>query len=134
MTTVFERTDAAPVLPGFAISQHGMERTMERLHVNEARAKARIARAWEQGFTKGTAPLSWQRKYLKKITRQLEDGETNVRLYQDYIYIFSAGGVLITMYRPPKQRCGVLYAGKTQVRNLRKYQRMYRVPDFCPEQ
>ena len=134
MTTVFERTDAAPFLTEFTISQHGMERTMERLHVNEARAKVFIARAWEKGLTKVTAPLSWQRKYLKKITRELEDGETNVRLYQDYIYIFSAGGVLITMYRPPKQRCGILYAGKDKIRNFKKYQRMYRAPEFVLEQ
>ena len=134
MTTVFERTAAVSVLPGFVISQHGMERTMERLHVNETRAKVRIARAWEQGLTKSTAPMSWQRKYMKKITRQLEDGETNVRLYQDHIYIFSATGVLITMYRSPKQRSGVLYAGKDKIRNFRKFQLMYRTPDFCPEQ
>ena len=85
-----------------------------------------IANAWARGKSAEQLPQTWQRRYLAHCDSLLSDGSTNLRVYDEYLFIFSAAGRLITMYALPKgfgrKR---VYDGKTRVRNARRYARKY---------
>lgn len=105
-------------------SVHGLVRTMERADVNGKQALRFIQNAWLRG--KCIDQLQWakQKKYVAHYNSLLFDGYTNLRVYRDYLFIFSAGGQLITMHALPKNFAKKrIYDGKTRVRDAKKYNR-----------
>ena len=116
-------------------TKHGFVRTMERSGRSDQQAARMIANAWARGKSAEQLPQTWQRRYLAHCDSLLSDGSTNLRVYDEYLFIFSAAGRLITMYALPKgfgrKR---VYDGKTRVRNARRYARNYaRVRDCAAD-
>ena len=108
-----------------SISKHALERTMERTTLNENQAKRFIGNAFERGCKKDELPMAWQKKYITQTERDLYNGLTDVRVYNNYIFIFSATKVLITMYPLPEFFSKKKYFnGKSPIRNIRKFNRI----------
>ncbi len=105
-------------------SKHGFIRTMERADMNDHQALRLIQNAWARGKRIDELPLTRQKKYVSHYESLLPDGYTNLRVYGGYLFIFSAGGRLITMHPLPKTFSKKrIYDGKTKVRDVRKYNR-----------
>ena len=105
---------------------HGLNRTMERMHMKRDQAVRLIQKAWTRGKSVSELRLSRLRCYLKERDRICEAGPTELRFYQGCLFIFSsAQGELITMYPVPRSRTHQpVYAGKERVRKIRQYLRM----------
>ena len=77
-------------------TKHGFVRTMERSGRSDQQAARMIANAWARGKSAEQLPQTWQRRYLAHCDSLLSDGSTNLRVYDEYLFIFSAAGRLIT--------------------------------------
>lgn len=107
-------------------SLHALMRVMQRLGLNEQKSLRLIRNAWEKGSQARDLPMRWQREFVENHRMLMDNGWTQLRVYQDHLFIFSATEKLITAYPLPdwfyKNRH---YAqDKQHIRNLRKYQRM----------
>lgn len=104
-------------------SVHGWVRTMERTDKSDRQALRMIQNAWSRGKSIDQLKFKKQRKYVASRYSLLLDGYTNLKVYCDHLFIFSATGCLITMYPLPKNFSKKRsYDGKTMVRDIRKYQ------------
>ncbi len=107
-------------------SLHALQRIMQRLDLNEQQAMRLMRKAWTKGVPAEQLPRRSQRDYVQRHLRMEYNGLCQLRVYQGYLFIFSAETILITVYALPKS------LGKSQqydrhkepVRNHRKYQRM----------
>lgn len=101
---------------------HSIERSKERLGLNERRAEKIIQLAIERGKTYNDFNSSHERKYLEQHT----DSEVYAVAYNGYCYIISNLGFCVTVYELPewfgkkKQ-----YDGKTKIKNMKSYYRNY---------
>lgn len=113
-------------------SRHGFIRTMERADRKEQQALRLIRNAWTRGKTMDQLQLARQKRYVAHFNSLLYDGYTNLRIYCGYLFIFSAGGCLITMH-PLPETFGKksVYDGKTRVRNVKKYTRFNDEPVYA---
>ena len=99
---------------------HSIERSKERLGLNERRAEKTIQLAIERGKAYNDFNSSRERKYLKAHT----NSEVYALAYNGYCYIISNTGFCITVYELPvwfgkkKQ-----YDGKTEIKNAKTYYR-----------
>ncbi|MGN1019216.1 MAG: hypothetical protein ACI4O7_02480 [Aristaeellaceae bacterium] len=105
-------------------SRHGFVRTMERTGATDRQALRMIRNAWERGKRAEQLPYPQQRSYVARYDSMLLDGRTNLRVYGNYLFIFTAGGRLITMHQLPQTFSRKrVYDGKTRVRDVKKYSR-----------
>ncbi len=101
---------------------HSIERSKERLGLNEKRAEKTIQLAIERGKDYTDFNSSRERKYLEQHT----DSEVYAVAYNGYCYIINNTGFCITVYELPewfgkkKQ-----YDGKTKIKNMKAYYRNY---------
>ena len=79
-------------------TKHGFVRTMERTNLNDTRIVYFIRSAWRRGKKPEDFPTKQRKKYTAKYVSLMENGKTQVRIYQDYVFIFSPDNRLITMY------------------------------------
>lgn len=109
---------------------HGLSRTMERAGKTGQQALRMIACAWARGKAPDElrhAELRRRVEFFERATQDGRDGHILLRVYNRYLFIFSAEGRLITMFALPdalfKKR---VYDGKARVRHVRKFLRMNR--------
>ena len=107
-------------------SVHGLLRVIERTGTSEAKALRMIRNAWIHGTDAEQLPQAWQRTRIARMASFKHDGPTVLRVYRDYLFIFSHSGVLITLLFLPggffrKRRYDNT---KQPVRHLRRYMRM----------
>lgn len=106
------------------LTEHIVERAMERANLNRKRAERTVTLAIERGKDKSTA-----RKDIRKYLANKQRGELVAKEYNGYCYIIEIKGscqVGITMY-PIPDKCwnGTRYDGKTRIRNAKKYSKFY---------
>ena len=95
---------------------HSIERSKERLGLNERRAEKTIQLAIERGKDYKEFNSSRERKYLEQHT----NSEVYAVAYNGYCYIIGNSGFCITVYELPvwfgkkKQ-----YDGKTKIKNMK---------------
>lgn len=113
-------------------SLHALMRVMQRCELNEKKSLRLIKNAWEKGRRVAELPMRWQREYVENHRMELHNGWTKLRVYQNYLFIFSATEKLITAYPLPDRfdKNRHFAQDKQHIRNLRKYQRMNPVPAF----
>ncbi len=107
-------------------SLHGLIRVIDRANLNEKKSISMIRKAWERGLTADQMPRRSQREYILRHTGQTKDAQSELRVYQDMLFIFASSGMLITAYPLPKKLFTVRHYdmhGRV-VRNIKKYQRM----------
>lgn len=107
-------------------SLHALMRVMQRRDINEQKALRLIRNAWDKGSCVAELPMRRQREYVENHRMLMNDGWTQLRVYQDYLFIFSATEKLITAYPLPDRfnKHRHFAQDKQHIRNLRKYQRM----------
>lgn len=107
-------------------SLHALLRIMQRCDLNEQKSLRLIKNAWKKGSRVEELPLRWQREYAESHRMLMYNGWTQLRVYQDYLFIFSATEKLITAYPLPDRfyKNRHFAQDKQHIRNLRKYQRM----------
>lgn len=105
---------------------HGLQRTMEWMHMNRNQAVRCIENAWNRGMTMNDLQYAHQRQYLAARDGRFKEGPSEFRVYQEHLFVFSPDqGLLVTMYPTPRSfRHKPVYAGKERVRNVRQYCRM----------
>lgn len=105
-------------------SLHGLARVMGRMDLTEKKALQLIERAWQKGLKAEDLPRKKQ-EYVNRMRRDLYNGATQLRVYEDFLFIFSGEDTLITVYQLPKYlTTHSHFDGNTRVRNLKKYMRM----------
>ncbi len=111
-------------------SLHALMRIMQRCELNEQKSLRLIKNAWEKGSRVEDLPMRWQREYAENHRMRMDNGWTQLRVYQDYLFIFSSSEKLITAYPLPNRfyKNRHFAQNKQHIRNLRKYQRMNPVP------
>lgn len=115
-------------------SVHGWVRTMERTDKSDRQALRMIQNAWSRGKAIDQLKFKKQRKYVASRNSLLLDGYTNLKVYCDHLFIFSATGCLITMYPLPKNFSKKrIYDGKTMVRDIRKYNRFKESKEYSAD-
>lgn len=115
-------------------SVHGWVRTMERADKSDRQALRMIQNAWFRGKSIDQLQLKKQKKYVASRNSLLLDGYTNLKVYCDHLFIFSATGCLITMYPLPKNFSKKrIYDGKTTVRDIRKYNRFKESKEYAAD-
>lgn len=100
-------------------TKHSIERSKERKHLNEKRAKRDAWLAWTRGkdFSYFT---SLEHEYLLDRT----DGGIIGIAYAGFCYIFSIDGTCITLYELPEWFNNKLFfKGKEQIKNVKKFAR-----------
>lgn len=106
------------------LTEHVIERTMERANLNRKRAERIVKLAIERGKDISTA-----QKAIRGYLAQKQRGEQVAKEYNGYCYIIEQKGsyqVGITMYPIPKNICcGMRHDGKTKIRNAKKYSKFY---------
>lgn len=114
-------------------TKHGFMRTMERSGRNDQQAARMIENAWTRGKALEQLPQTWQKRYVAYHNSLMCDGDTKLRVYDKYLFIFSASGRLITMHALPKGFAKKrVYDGKTRVRNAHRYAAKYaRFSDYA---
>ena len=107
-------------------SLHALIRVMQRRDMNERKSLRLIKNAWEKGRHVTDLPMRWQREYVENHRMEMYNGWTQLRVYQDYLFIFSSTAKLITAYPLPDRfhKTRHFAQDKQHIRNLRKYQRM----------
>lgn len=100
---------------------HSIERTKERMGVNEKNAMRIIDRAIKKG-KRAEDFASWERDYL---LNQGDDGSIAIA-YNDYCYIVGENGFCLTVFKLPtwfsKKKH---FDGKERIRNMKTYSRKY---------
>ena len=101
---------------------HSIERSKERLGLNERRAEKTIQLAIERGKFYDDFDSSRERKFLEQHT----DSNAYAVAYNGFCYIISNTGFCITLYELPvwfgkKKR----YEGKTKIKDYKKYTQNY---------
>lgn len=108
-------------------SLHGLLRVMARFDVNEKRATKIIHRAWEKGKVTKELPLCHQREYMTRHKILMHNGYSDLRVYQNHLFVFAPSGKFITVYPLPKNfdkhKC--YDRNKQPVRNFNNYRRMF---------
>ena len=107
-------------------SLHALMRVMQRRDLNEQKSLRLIKNAWEKGRHVADLPMRWQREYVENHRMEMYNGWTQLRVYQNYLFFFSATEKLITAYPLPDRfdKNRHFAQDKQHIRNLRKYQRM----------
>lgn len=107
-------------------SLHGLLRIMERTGFHEEKALRLVHLARERGRTAQELPRRYQRDYVQDHTRLLYDGYTRPVVYQNFLFIFSSTGRLITAYALPDDFYKIRQYSESgePVRKFRQYQRM----------
>jgi len=100
---------------------HALQRTSKRTGFNTRASGRFIANAIERGKN-AEAFASKEREYLRK--REAEQGCETV-VYNDYCFIIGDGGYCVTMFRVPKWFGKKQYDGKREIRDVKKYARLY---------
>ena len=120
----YTANEAQPLRP--LTSLHALQRIMQRLDLNQQQAMRLIRKAWSKGVTAQQLPRRSQRDYVQRHVRMEHNGLCQLRVYQDYLFIFSAETILITAYALPKSlgKSQSYDRNKEPVRNRRKYDRM----------
>ena len=101
---------------------HSIERSKERLGLNERRAEKVIELAIKRGKKSVDYTTSRERKYLEKHTGLASYAVA----YNGYCYIINNDGFCVTLYELPawfgkkKQ-----YDGKTKIKNIKTYYKNY---------
>lgn len=115
-------------------SKHGFVRTMERAGKNDHQALRLIQNAWTRGKSVDQLQLTKQKEYVSRYNSLTFDGYTNLRTYCGYLFIFSAGGRLITMHPLAKNfEKKHVYDGKTKVRDVKKYNRFNKGEEYAAD-
>ena len=104
------------------MTYHGLLRAEERANLPASGALKLINRAEEKGKTAEDFPAA-ERRYLQNLE---QSRDRIVRVFSDYLFIFSSEGIFITMFHIPvwfgkKNK----YCGKIAVRNPRKFERFH---------
>ena len=101
---------------------HSIMRAVERTNLKTDAAIRMIKRAKEHGKRSAVFPAE-ERKYLSRMER---DGNKAI-FYSGYCFILSPDDTCITLF-PVPQWFGKKYKfdGKTEIRNAKKYLRMWR--------
>ena len=121
------------IITGGLFTEHGIERTMEYMHINRDQAARCVENAWKHGKTIGELNHSRQRQYLAARDYRFEAGPSEFRVYKGHLFIFTPDqGMLVTMYPTPESfDRKQLYAGKERVRKAKRYSRMVPLtPDY----
>ena len=98
---------------------HGLQRTYERTGYNTETSRRLIKNALERGRKAKDFP-SREREYLMSKA----NNGTSARVYNSYIFIFSADDYCITMFTTPRWFSKTQYNGKQKVRDPKKNRRM----------
>ena len=118
-----------------ATSLHGLTRVMERADRNERQAMRMIRNAWERGKQISQLPKSFQKRWMEYHNSIRIDGVTELRVYSGFLFIFSSGGILITMFNLPRNFFKYKHFDENNrpVRNTRQFERMRMGPAMCFE-
>ena len=101
-------------------SYHSMKRTVERAGLNK-RAAIRMI---ENARTKGQSSSEFGRCEREYLQRKEKEGHKAL-IYAGYCFLFDDQDVCITMYGVPVWFGKKQYRGKTEIRNPKKYRKMY---------
>lgn len=108
-------------------SLHALARVMQRCNMNEAQALRLIERAWKNGSCIDTLPFRRQRDYVKSRRILMYNGYSQLRVYQNCLFIFAPTAKLITAYPLPDSFHKRIRFdnNKKVIRHFRKYNRMF---------
>ena len=105
----------------YTATQHGIDRAMERISLNEHEAIRKIDIALQRGKCADNYTTSRERKYLER-----QSNNAIALAYDNYCYVFSFQGECITVYALPdwweKKK---MYNGKEKIRKPKKYFSFY---------
>jgi hypothetical protein len=108
------------------ISYHAIQRAQERTGLKIKSSESFIANALERGKTVGVFAAN-ERNYLQAKEAK---GECRVIVYQSFFFIVDDADLCVTMYAAPKWfGKKKYYDGKTKIKNIKKYMRLYKIFD-----
>lgn len=114
------------------ITHHALVRAKEHLGLAEERAKRLVKKAWTRGASISDVTLVRLREFLQHRDGRFTDGQTQFRVYQKTVFIFTPAGVLVTLYPlPARMEKAPHYIGKERYRNFRQYERAMRASADC---
>lgn len=105
---------------------HGFVRALRRSELTDRQTLRLIEHAWHRGLGYREMVNQNQRKFFLYCTSKTISGDTIVRIYQNYAFIFAPNGRLITMFEVPKNFTQKTFYSKNKspVRNVRRYTRL----------
>lgn len=103
------------------MTKHSIERARERAGLSKNAAEHIFEKAFLFGETAESLP-SKERNYMLSKS----EGDKSLRLYGDFLYLFTNDGICVTMYHKPIWFCRKSnYSGKIRIRNPKKYFNSY---------
>lgn len=113
-----------------ATSLHGLTRVMERSGRNERQSMRMIRNAWSRGKQISQLPKTFQRRWTEYHNSIRLEGQTELRVYDGFLFIFSSEGILITMLNLPQNffKRRKFDEHNRPVRHARQFERMCMTP------